>query len=90
MAVPALVAMWQGVDGCPPPAVTTAAPVTTSVATCPAGRSVELVTIAGAGHQWPGSPSRPAIEKLLGLDPPSTAFDATDVIWRFFADHRRA
>jgi polyhydroxybutyrate depolymerase len=90
MAVPDLVAMWQGVDGCPPPAVTTVETVTTSVATCPSGRSVELITIAGAGHQWPGSPSRPAVEKLLGLDPPSTALDATDVIWRFFADHRRA
>jgi polyhydroxybutyrate depolymerase len=70
--------------------VTTTASVTTSVATCPAGRSVELITIAGAGHQWPGSPSRPAIEKLLGLDPPSAELDATDAIWRFFAGHRRA
>jgi polyhydroxybutyrate depolymerase len=89
MAVPALVAMWQGVDGCPPPTVTIAGPVTTSIATCPGGRSVELITIANAGHQWPGSPSRPAAEKLLGLDPPSNALDATDVIWRFFADHHR-
>lgn len=89
MAVPALAAMWQDVDGCPPPVVTTVGPVSTSVVACPAGRSVELISIAGAGHQWPGSPSRPALEKLLGLDPPSTALDATDVIWHFFADHRR-
>jgi polyhydroxybutyrate depolymerase len=89
MSVPALVAMWQGVDGCAAPAVTTDGAVTTSVAACPGSRSVELITVAGAGHQWPGAPARPAIEKLLGLDPPSTALNATDTIWRFFADHPR-
>jgi polyhydroxybutyrate depolymerase len=29
--------------------------VTTSTASCPAGQAVELITIAGAGHQWPGA-----------------------------------
>jgi polyhydroxybutyrate depolymerase len=63
--------------------------VTTSVAGCPAGRAVELITIAGAGHQWPGAaPSRLA-QRLLQTDPPSTALDATAVIWRFFAAHAR-
>jgi polyhydroxybutyrate depolymerase len=89
ISVPALAAMWQSVDGCAAAAVATVEPVTTSVATCPHHRSVELITVAGAGHQWPGSPSRPAIEKLLGLDPPSSALNATDTIWRFFADHPR-
>jgi polyhydroxybutyrate depolymerase len=64
-----------------------AGPVTDSVAKCPAGRDVELVTIAGAGHQWPGATAKPALQKLLRLDPPSTALDATAVIWRFFAAH---
>ena len=36
------------------PTSTTAGVVTTSVATCPDGRAVELITITGAGHQWPG------------------------------------
>jgi polyhydroxybutyrate depolymerase len=89
-AVPDVVAMWTGVDSCPAPSVTTNGSVTTSMAACPQGRSVELITIDGAGHQWPGSPSRPAVEKLLGLDPPSNALDATDTIWRFFAAHPRS
>lgn len=85
-AVPALIARWRGVDDCGAPEVSVAAPVTTSVATCPDGRAVELITIAGAGHQWPGAKQTTA-QRLLNLDPPSTALDATDVIWRFFAAH---
>ena len=46
-----------------------------------------LVTIDGAGHQWPGSPSRPVIQKALGTDEPSTALDATAAFWAFFAAH---
>ncbi len=61
--------------------------VTTSVARCSDGRVVELITIAGAEHQWPGNPDRPLIQKALGLDPPSTALNATDVVWSFFAAH---
>jgi polyhydroxybutyrate depolymerase len=87
--VPAVNAAWRHVDQCAPPVASTAGPVTDSVATCPAGRAVELVTIAGAGHQWPGATSKPALQRLLRLDPPSTALDATAVIWRFFAAHPR-
>jgi polyhydroxybutyrate depolymerase len=86
-SVPSLNAMWRGVDSCAAPDVRVAGVLTTSVAQCPRGRTVELITIAGAGHQWPGSPSRPVIQKVLGLDPPSTALDATATIWRFFAAH---
>jgi polyhydroxybutyrate depolymerase len=88
-AVPDVVAGWRRIDGCSAPTVTTVAAVTTSRAACPAGRAVELVTIAGAGHQWPGATSRPAVEKVLGLDPPSTALDATTTLWTFFAAHVR-
>jgi polyhydroxybutyrate depolymerase len=63
--------------------------VTTSTAKCPAGRTVELITIAGAGHQWPGAAPSPVAQRLLHLDPPSTALDATAVIWQFFAAHPR-
>jgi polyhydroxybutyrate depolymerase len=64
--------------------------VTTSVARCPGGRTVELITIKGAGQQWPGSvpPSRLAA-RLLHLDQPSTALNATQVIWQFFAAQAR-
>jgi polyhydroxybutyrate depolymerase len=83
-----LVATWRGTDHCGAPAVTEAAPVTRSTATCPDGRSVELITITGAGHQWPGQPDvNQAVQRLLKLDPPSTALNATDTIWQFFQDH---
>ena len=73
----------------PRPVVRTAGAVTTSTASCPAGRAVELISIAGAGHQWPGAASRPLLQRLLGTDPPSTALNATQVIWQFFAAHPR-
>ena len=85
-AVPALIAQWRRTDSCPAPAQTTAGSVTTSIAHCPDGRAVELITIAGAGHQWPGSPGPgPIASRLLHLDPPSTALNATDTIWQFFS-----
>lgn len=72
-------ALWRTADSCQPPQVTTAGPVTTSVSTCADGRTVSLVTIEGAGHQWPGS------EKIRdGGDTPSAALDATTTIWAFF------
>ena len=86
-SVPAVSAAWRRAEGCTAPTTSTRSAVTTSVARCPGGRAVELITIAGAGHQWPGGASSPAAQRLLGLDPPSTALDATAVIWRFFAAH---
>jgi len=86
-SVPDVITSWRRVDRCARATAGTTAPVTTSVAECANGRSVELIVIVGAGHQWPGSPSKPAIERTLHLDPPSTALDATDTIWRFFKAH---
>lgn len=85
--VPELIATWRHVDGCAAPTQQVDGVVTTSTATCPGGRVVELITIAGAGHQWPGSVDKPVIRKVLGLDEPSTALNATDTIWGFFAAH---
>jgi polyhydroxybutyrate depolymerase len=57
---------------------------------CGRACAVELITIKGAGQQWPGSvpPSRLAA-RLPHLGQPSTALGATTVIWRFFAAHAR-
>lgn len=46
-------ARWRSVDRCAEPKVTNAGKVTRSVAGCPDGRAVELVTIDGGGHEWP-------------------------------------
>lgn len=89
-AVQTVVAGWRTADGCEQPSVSTQGPVTTSTASCPSGRTVELISIAGAGHQWPGSAQRPVRETVLGADPPSTAVNATEVFWRFFAAHPKA
>jgi polyhydroxybutyrate depolymerase len=88
-SVPSVNAAWRQTDHCGQPAVTTAGPVTTSAASCPGGRAVELVTITGAGHQWPGAVPNLVAQRLLHTDPPSTALDATAVIWHFFAAHAR-
>jgi polyhydroxybutyrate depolymerase len=86
--VESVIARFERADGCASAAATTAGVVTTSIASgCADGRAVELITIAGAGHQWPGSAASPLREKLLGADPPSTALDATSTIWAFFAAH---
>jgi polyhydroxybutyrate depolymerase len=88
-AVPALIATWRGTDHCAAPRSSTGGVVTNSVASCPAGRAVELITIAGAGHQWPGATPDRLARRLLHTDPPSTALNATQVIWQFFAAHPR-
>jgi polyhydroxybutyrate depolymerase len=86
-SVPSVNADWRTIDQCAAPAAVQNGVVTTSAATCPEGRAVELITIAGAGHQWPGSTSSPLLQRLHLISPPSTALDATSVIWQFFVDH---
>ena len=80
-----LVDYWRTVDGCSEPVSIVDSPVTTSSAECGA-RTVSLITIDGAGHQWPGS-TRSRAQERLGADEPSSAIDATAVIWEFFASH---
>lgn len=50
-------ATWRAIDGCEPPSSTTAGDVTTQTAGCADGRTVQLISVAGAGHQWPGGES---------------------------------
>lgn len=86
-SVPSLIETWRRTDSCAAPTETKSGPVTTSVATCPDGRAVELITVAGAGHQWPGSRPAPVAQRILHLDAPSTALNATPTIWTFLNDH---
>lgn len=88
-SVPAVNATWRGINGCGAPATSTAGTVTTQTADCPGGRTVELISIAGAGHQWPGGVPSPLAQRLGDLPPPSTALNATDTVWQFFAAHQR-
>ena len=75
-------AFWRKADQCGPPDVTTNAPLTTSRAACADKRSVELITIDGGKHQWPGGTT-----SLGKRDPTSHALNATQTIWQFFATH---
>ncbi|GAA4978338.1 PHB depolymerase family esterase [Actinoplanes utahensis] len=87
--VPELLATWRSRLRCPEPASTTTGAVTTAAATCPGSRGVTLVTVDGAGHQWPGQPGPGGAFARNRLDPPSPALDATATIWSFFAAHPR-
>lgn len=88
-SVPAVNATWRGIDGCGTPTTSTVGAATTQMADCPGGRTVELVSVAGAGHQWPGGVPSPLAQRLGDLPPPSTALNATDTIWRFFGAHAK-
>lgn len=88
-SIPSVNATWRAIDGCAPPTSNTVGTVTTETATCADGRVVELMSVAGAGHQWPGARPKPLLEHVAGVSPPSTALDATATIWRFFTHHQR-
>ncbi len=67
---------WAGHQGCAPvPAVSRPASGVqlTSYAGC-AG-AVDLYTVEGAGHEWPGAPQQ------------FTLVDATAAMWHFFSRH---
>jgi polyhydroxybutyrate depolymerase len=87
--IPQLIARWRSIDQCSSPASSTSGAVTISTATCPDNRAVELVTIAGAGHQWPGQPG-PKGPEAFQLDPPFPGLNATATIWAFFQAHPKA
>jgi len=78
-------ATWRAIDACAPPNSTTAGEVTTQTAECPDGRTVELITVKDAGHQWPGGEPSPIAQRFGQMPTPSTAINATDTIWQFFA-----
>ncbi|OBB78209.1 polyhydroxybutyrate depolymerase [Mycobacterium colombiense] len=82
-------ATWRAIDGCGAPSSATAGDVTTQTAGCADGRTVQLISVAGAGHQWPGGEPSPLADKVAGIPAPSTALDATDTIWQFFSQKHR-
>ncbi len=53
-AIPKLHRTWSELDRCGGDVVQTSGAVTVATASCPNNRVVELVTIDGGGHDWPG------------------------------------
>lgn len=52
---------------------------------CAGGTDVELVTLTGWSHEWPG----PANYRELGAPPGLASFDAAERMWAFFKAHRK-
>lgn len=80
-------ATWAARNRCAPdPVETTASPTVSrrSYVDCADAAPVELYTIHGGGHDWPGGPPLP--EWLCG--PISRGIDATERMWDFFRDRR--
>jgi polyhydroxybutyrate depolymerase len=85
--VPMWTANWARRNRCAPEPVdsTVAANVTRRRYNgCADNASVELYTIRGGGHDWPGGGPLP--EWLCG--PVSRGIDATSQMWAFFREHR--
>ena len=91
LSAPATADFWAKVNGCAGPPV--AEPVTDSVRDgtrlrwerypgCRGDRAVELVTVEGGGHTWPGGP---AAASRVGRA--SREINATRAIWTFFQRH---
>jgi len=77
-SVPSAQQQWGTHNGCA--ATPTSSPAAdkvtlTSYGDCAAGAAVQLYTIDGAGHEWPGAPGQ------------TPAIDASTTMWSFFTAH---
>jgi polyhydroxybutyrate depolymerase len=88
-SVPEAARRWAVHDACASaPATTTPASgaTLTAYAGCRGGSAVELYTLHGEGHEWPGGPPLPrSLTRVLG--PQSNAVDANALMWSFFSAH---
>jgi polyhydroxybutyrate depolymerase len=88
-SVPAAATRWGDHNRCAsPPRLRRFAPTVeiTQYASCAAGAEVELFSIAGEGHEWPGGPHlAKSITTVLG--PQTGAVSANDEMWSFFMAH---
>jgi len=85
-SVPGWAASWAKRNGCQPDPVESAAAADVSLRqyqACSGNAAVELYTIKGGGHAWPGGTPLPAW--IVG--PTSQSVDASALMWRFFMEH---
>lgn len=90
------VLMWVRTDGCSQTPRTSAVPhvdtgsvTSTTIRTfegCRSGTAVQLYTVTGGGHTWPGGPQY-LPPWLIGVT--SNDFNASETMWQFFAAHPR-
>jgi len=88
-SVPQAAQDWAVQDSCSPTAATSvpaAGATLTRYSGCAGGATVELFSITGEGHEWPGGPHLGrSLTRVLG--PQSDAVDANAVMWAFFSAH---
>jgi polyhydroxybutyrate depolymerase len=85
---PANVKAWATKDGCNPSSTDTkvSAHVILRTYRCPPGTAVEFYIVKGGGHAWPGSKGSAGLAFITG--PSTFEINATDIIWKFFQQHR--
>jgi len=85
-SVPATLGYWVGFDRCgSQPQTETFSDIRHDTwSGCAGSASVELYTVIGGGHAWPGG-----LGGLADADTPTMTISATQLIWEFFAAHPR-
>ncbi len=96
LSVPDTIARWRRIDGCSATVQAEAVPHVNSAdqthveregpSNCEKGAPVELYTIAGGGHTWPGA-FQYLPEGLIGKM--NKDVSATELIWDFFMHHAK-
>ncbi|WP_156370953.1 alpha/beta hydrolase family esterase [Nocardia arizonensis] len=87
-SITANAAAWarrNGCDGGDPAEVWVAPDVALRSYPCPARGEVQLYSLIGAGHVWPGTSAAYFPAPLVGAN--TTSIQATRVIWEFFRAH---
>jgi polyhydroxybutyrate depolymerase len=87
-SVPVAAQRWAAQDKCSATPTTSSAgaqATLTQYTGCAGGATVELYTISGAGHTWPGGPPLPGrFTRVVG---PQSQVPAASLIWTFFSQH---
>jgi polyhydroxybutyrate depolymerase len=86
-SIPTQTAAWAHRNGCAPRPTTgpVAHDVLLTSYKCASDKSVELYTIRGGGHNWPGGDPTLAVTPVTG--PITSSISATAIIWEFFRNH---
>jgi polyhydroxybutyrate depolymerase len=88
-SVPVAAQRWAAHDGCdatPQDTEPDTGVELTAYGGCENGAVVDLYTIVGEGHEWPGGPTLPARDTGV-LGPQTNAINADATMWAFFQAH---
>ena len=88
-SVPDTIANWQSRDACAAGTTVTSGPggLLCIASACASGSAVQLCTIAGAGHVWPGASYYPLGVNAACGGSGSSAIDASSAIWTFVSQY---